>query len=63
MTSFTDLGVDAHLIAALARLGIDEPFPIQALTVPDALAGRDVCGKAQTGSGKTVAFAIPLVQR
>ena len=63
MTSFADLGVRAPLVAALARQGIDEPFPIQTLTVPDALAGRDVCGKAQTGSGKTVAFAIPLVQR
>ena len=63
MTSFTDLGVDARLAAALADEGIGEPFPIQALTIPDALAGRDVCGKAQTGSGKTVAFAVPLVQR
>lgn len=63
MTSFTDLGVHTPLVAVLARQGIEEPFPIQALTVPDALAGRDVCGKAQTGSGKTVAFAIPLVQR
>ena len=63
MTSFADLGVHAPLVAALGRQGISEPFPIQALTLPDALAGRDVCGKAQTGSGKTVAFAIPLVQR
>ncbi len=63
MTSFADLGVDAPLVVALERQGVADPFPIQALTLPDALAGRDVCGKAQTGSGKTVAFAVPLVQR
>ena len=63
MASFTDLGVRAPLVSALSKQGIDEPFPIQALTVADALAGRDVCGKAHTGSGKTLAFALPLVQR
>src|SRR5207302_10055621 len=42
---------------------ITEPFPIQALTIPDALAGRDVCGKAKTGSGKTLAFGLPLIER
>jgi superfamily II DNA/RNA helicase len=63
MNTFADLGIRPALVAALRRSGIDDPFPIQALTVPDALAGRDVCGKAQTGSGKTIAFAIPLVQR
>ena len=47
----------------LAELGIAEPFPVQAATLPDALAGRDVCGKAPTGSGKTIAFGIPLVAR
>jgi superfamily II DNA/RNA helicase len=47
----------------LDRQGISEPFPIQALTIADALAGRDVCGKAQTGSGKTLAFGLPLVVR
>ena len=45
------------------RQGITEPFPIQALTIADALAGRDVCGKAKTGSGKTLAFGIPLLER
>jgi superfamily II DNA/RNA helicase len=45
----------------LERRGIAEPFPIQAAALPDALAGRDVCGKAPTGSGKTIAFGIPLV--
>ncbi|MDP7599737.1 MAG: DEAD/DEAH box helicase, partial [Acidimicrobiales bacterium] len=46
---------------ALARNGITEPFAIQAATIIDALAGRDVCGRAPTGSGKTLAFGIPLV--
>ena len=45
------------------RDGITEPFPIQALTIPDALAGRDLCGKAKTGSGKTLAFGLPLLER
>src|SRR5690349_4029369 len=61
--SFADLGVPAPLCARLAELGIAEPFPVQAATIPDALAGRDVCGKAPTGSGKTIAFGVPLVAR
>jgi superfamily II DNA/RNA helicase len=48
---------------ALSARSITEPFPIQALAIPDALAGRDVCGKAKTGSGKTLAFGVPLLQR
>jgi superfamily II DNA/RNA helicase len=59
--TFTSLGVPAEIAAALARAGITTPFPIQALTLPDALAGRDVLGRGRTGSGKTLAFAIPLV--
>jgi superfamily II DNA/RNA helicase len=62
-SSFSDLGVSVDLIDALAGAGITEPFPIQALAIPDGLAGRDVCGEAQTGSGKTIAFGIPLVER
>jgi len=61
--TFDALGVSADLVAALAERGIREPFPIQALTVPDALAGRDVCGKAKTGSGKTLAFGLPIIER
>ena len=61
--SFTDLGVSEDLVTALARTGIEEPFPIQTMAIPDGLAGRDVCGKAQTGSGKTLAFGIPLIER
>jgi superfamily II DNA/RNA helicase len=60
---FLALGVPAPIADRLAARGIDEPFPIQAATLPDALAGRDVCGKAPTGSGKTIAFGIPLVAR
>ncbi len=61
-TTFADLGVDPDIVAAMAARGIEAPFPIQSLTIPDALAGRDVCGKAKTGSGKTLAFGIPIVQ-
>lgn len=61
--SFAALGIDADLVEALCRLGIADPFPIQALTIPDALSGRDICGKAKTGSGKTLAFGLPLLQR
>ncbi len=62
-SSFSTLGVPADLVDRLSRRGITEPFPIQAATLPDALAGRDVCGRAPTGSGKTLAFGIPLVTR
>ncbi len=64
MTStFADLGVSAPLADALGAQGINEPFAIQALTIADALAGRDVLGKAKTGSGKTLAFGLPLLDR
>jgi superfamily II DNA/RNA helicase len=63
LPTFPDLGVPADLVAALGRGGITDPFPVQAATIPDALAGRDVCGKAPTGSGKTLAFGVPLVAR
>ncbi len=62
-TSFADLGVDTELVEVLTSNGIVDAFPIQELTIADALAGRDVCGKAKTGSGKTLAFGIPTVQR
>ena len=58
---FADLGVPARLVTALRDRGIDAPFPIQASTLPDSLAGRDVLGRGRTGSGKTVAFALPTV--
>ncbi len=61
-TQFADLGVDQDLVDALTERGISAPFEIQSLTIPDGLAGRDVCGRAKTGSGKTLAFGLPLVQ-
>jgi superfamily II DNA/RNA helicase len=61
--SFAALGVAPDLVSALESQGIVHPFPIQALTIADALAGRDVCGKAKTGSGKTLAFGVPIMQR
>ncbi|MFA7248450.1 MAG: DEAD/DEAH box helicase [Dehalococcoidia bacterium] len=61
--TFEDLGVARDLVDALAERGITAPFPVQVLTIPDALAGRDVSGKAKTGSGKTLAFGLPLVER
>ena len=61
--TFETLGLSSDLVDALARDGITEPFPIQELTIPDALAGRDLCGKAKTGSGKTLAFGLPLLER
>jgi superfamily II DNA/RNA helicase len=63
MPSFLDLGVPARLASVLAASGKTEPFPIQRDTLPDALAGRDVLGRGRTGSGKTIAFSLPLVAR
>ena len=61
--TFADLGLCDEIVVALAARGITVPFPIQMLAIPDALAGRDVCGKAKTGSGKTLAFGLPVLQR
>ena len=61
MLSFEALGVPANLVGALATQGVTAPFAIQAATLPDSLAGRDVLGRGRTGSGKTIAFAIPIV--
>ena len=61
--TFADLGVSQGIVDALLDLGIDAPFPVQAATIPDGLAGRDVCCKAPTGSGKTLAFGIPLIEK
>ena len=62
-TTFAHLGIPEPLVRALAKSGIVEPFPVQEATIPDALAGRDVSGKAPTGSGKTLAFGLPLLAR
>jgi superfamily II DNA/RNA helicase/cold shock CspA family protein len=61
--SFADLGVPSNLVERLKQRGITEAFPIQEAALPDALAGRDVVGKAATGSGKTLAFGLPLMAR
>src|SRR6266581_9703 len=62
-TTFGELGLAARLVDALAARGIDRPFAIQARALPEALAGRDVLGRAQTGSGKTLAFGLPMLTR
>jgi ATP-dependent RNA helicase RhlE len=61
--SFAELGVAEPIIAALARRSINTPFSIQELVLPDALSGLDVLAKSPTGSGKTIAFAVPIAQR
>jgi len=61
--SFASLGVGSEVVQALSARGIFEPFRIQSLVVPAALAGRDILGQAPTGSGKTLAFGLPLVER
>ncbi len=63
VATFAELGVPKVLADVLAARGVTAPFPIQIATVPDALAGRDVLGRGRTGSGKTIAFALPTVAR
>ena len=60
---FVKVGVPAPLAGVLAATGVTDPFSIQAVTLPDSMAGRDVLGQGRTGSGKTIAFALPLVAR
>jgi superfamily II DNA/RNA helicase len=60
---FAALGLAPRLVQRLARDGITAPFPIQAATIPDALAGKDVLGRGQTGSGKTLGFGLPTLTR
>jgi ATP-dependent RNA helicase DeaD len=61
--SFADLGLDAPVLKALKDVGYEVPSAIQAATIPSLLAGRDVIGRAQTGTGKTAAFALPILSR
>lgn len=61
--TFAELDMPARLLAALRTEGMTVPFPIQAATLPNALAGRDVLGRGRTGSGKTLAFGLPLLAR
>jgi ATP-dependent RNA helicase DeaD len=60
---FAELGLSAEMLRAVAKLGFEEATPIQSETIPVLLSGRDVIGQSQTGSGKTAAFAIPLIER
>ena len=61
--SFADLGLGGNVVRALKDLGAESPFPIQAATIPVVLEGRDVLGRGKTGSGKTIAFGAPTVER
>src|SRR3954462_13186233 len=61
--SFADLGLRPELIRALVGLGYEEPTPIQREAIPPLLEGRDLLGQAATGTGKTAAFALPILQR
>jgi len=63
VTNFTDLGLAKPLLRALSEKGYDQPTPIQALAIPIVLSGRDLLGIAQTGTGKTAAFALPILHR
>src|SRR5262245_54187605 len=61
-TDFTALGLRPELLAALSGLGYEEPTPIQREAIPPLIAGKDLVGQAATGTGKTAAFALPLLQ-
>ena len=63
LLSFRDLGIIEPLLKALKDVGYETPSPIQAETIPYILAGKDVLGQAQTGTGKTAAFALPILSR
>ncbi|MGX5681540.1 DEAD/DEAH box helicase [Schumannella luteola] len=62
-TTFADLGLGGNIVRQLASMGAEAPFPIQAATIPVVLTGRDVLGRGKTGSGKTIAFGAPVVER
>ena len=62
MTTFAELGLSEPLLEALTHLGYEQPTPIQEQAIPPLLEGRDVIGQAQTGTGKTAAFGLPLLQ-
>ena len=63
MTSFSDLGLSPEVLKAVTDAGYDTPTPIQAQAIPSVLAGKDLLGIAQTGTGKTAAFALPILHR
>ena len=61
--TFSELNIDQDMVQALADKGIIEPFPIQVQTIPLALSGQDIIGQAKTGTGKTLGFGLPIIQR
>ena len=63
MTTFKDFNFKSRLAYAISRAGFEEPSPIQSETIPLILDGRDVVGQAHTGTGKTAAFALPILQK
>ncbi|MER3423412.1 MAG: ATP-dependent helicase, partial [Nitrospiraceae bacterium] len=63
VSSFEGLGLSADMLAQIGKAGYSCPTPIQRMAIPHALAGRDVIGCAQTGTGKTAAFVIPIIER
>lgn len=63
ITSFNQLGLQQNLLTVLNEIGYETPSPIQARTIPLMLEGKDVVGQAQTGTGKTAAFALPILSR
>ena len=63
MTKFTDLDLDAKVLKAIEQAGYESPTPIQAAAIPHALVGRDVLGIAQTGTGKTASFTLPMITK
>ena len=63
MAGFGDLGLSKQLLASLEEMGFEEPTPVQVRAIPSLLQGRDVVAQALTGTGKTAAFGIPLIER
>ena len=61
--SFADFGLSKEVLQAVAGMGFEEPTPIQEKTIPVIMQGRDIIGQAQTGTGKTAAFGIPLIEK
>ena len=63
IVKFDTLGLDPKILRAITEMGFEEPSPIQAKAIPEVMSGHDVIGQAQTGTGKTAAFGIPLLQK
>ncbi len=61
--SFADLNLSPPVMKAVDEMGFEEPTPIQKLTIPHAIEGRDIIGQAQTGTGKTASFGIPIIEK